>query len=199
MKDHSTPMTGPPSQGRPVVAFVGRSGSGKTTLLLALVPELVRRGVRLGVIKHSSHLGVEIDVPGSDTRRLWDAGAQEVALVTPDRIMVSRRLETEPLLLDIIDRLGDVDLVILEGYKRSAVPKIEVIRAACTPRPIDGLEGRVACVTDVDNLDMGGPSFALDAVEDIADFLVNRFLGGTHEWLGGDGPYGGHRDPCMGR
>lgn len=179
-------MEGTAPRRSPVVAFVGHSGSGKTTLLLKVIPALKAHGMSVAVIKHSSHRGIETDVPGSDTRRLWDAGASEVALVAPDRIALSRRLAVEPPLGEVLDLVatsasiggpapaegGAPVLVLIEGYKRSAVPKVEVIRAACNPAPLRDLAGRVACVTDVRGLRLGCPVFDLDDVSGLVEFLV---------------------------
>ena len=75
----------------PIVSFVGRSNSGKTTLLERLIPLLQQRGYRVGVIKHTLRQNIETDIPGTDTRRMWDAGADHVAFVSADRIVHTRR------------------------------------------------------------------------------------------------------------
>jgi molybdopterin-guanine dinucleotide biosynthesis adapter protein len=181
----------------PVVAFVGYSGSGKTTLLVSVVRALKARGVRLAVVKHSGHYDIDENATGSDTRRLWSAGADLVVLMTPDRLALWRRTESEPALSDVLARVvmglppdprapvgsdGDavVDLILLEGYKRSSVPKIEVIRAACHPQPIAGLRRRLACVTDVPTLALGCPTFGFDEIAAIVDLLwAQTSRGGT--------------------
>jgi molybdopterin-guanine dinucleotide biosynthesis adapter protein len=157
-----------------VVAFVGRSGSGKTTLLLKLIPALRARQIRVAMVKHSSHRGIETDVAGSDSRRFWDAGADEVALVTPDRLTHTRRVAGELRLDRVLSVVGSVDLILLEGFKRSDVSKIEVIRTACTPVPLEELRGRVACVTDVADLGTDCPVFGLDDVAGVVDFLMKH-------------------------
>jgi len=168
------PASGAMGKPPPVVAFVGLSGSGKTTLLLKLIPVLRARQIRVAMVKHSSHRGVETDIAGSDSRRFWDAGAHEVALVTPDRVALTRRVESEPRLDEVLSVVGSADLVLLEGFKCSDVSKIEVIRAACTSALLEGLRGRVACVTDVADLAMDCPVFGLNDVEGVADFLMEH-------------------------
>lgn len=171
-----------------MVAFVGYSGCGKTTLLVSVIRALKVRGVRLAVIKHSGHRGIDDNVAGSDTHRLWSAGADLVALATPDRLAFWQRTENALALPDVLARVvgdrspdpcatggsdgeGKVDLVLVEGFKRSDGPKIEVIRAACHSQPIAGLRGRLACVTDVPTLALDCPTFGFDEITAIVDLL----------------------------
>jgi molybdopterin-guanine dinucleotide biosynthesis protein MobB len=158
-----------------VVAFVGRSGSGKTTLIERLVPVLTQKGVRVAVVKHSPIHALETDSPGSDTHRFWMSGAQHVALVGRDRVVHTHRFEDEPALPVVLAGIHDVDLILLEGYKRSGAPKIEVIRRAHDPQPIEELRGRIAVVTDVEELGLAGPRFRLECVDELALFLIRTF------------------------
>ena len=160
----------------PIVAFVGRSGSGKTTLLTGLVAALARRGVRVGVIKHSPGHHVMSDVPGTDSYRYWQTGAAHVGLVTGDRVVHTHRYQGEPDLAVVVADVNDVDLILLEGYKRSSVDKVELIRAACDPIPLDDLNERIAYVTDVTLPAAECPVFGLGELDRIADFLVRRYL-----------------------
>lgn len=159
----------------PTIAFVGHSGSGKTTLLEALLPQLTQRGYRVAVIKHTWHRDIATDVPGADTRRLWDAGAAQTLLVSPERVAHTYRCASEPPLPAILEQIHDVDLILLEGFKRADVPKIEVLRAAHNPAPLTDLPDRIAFVTDVPHLSADVPCFALDAWKSLADFIM-KFL-----------------------
>ncbi|MFP4343194.1 MAG: molybdopterin-guanine dinucleotide biosynthesis protein B [Anaerolineales bacterium] len=176
-------MSSAPSDAVPLsLAFVGRSGSGKTTLLEKLVAELARRGVRVGVVKHTRH-HVESDEPGTDTRRLWEAGAVHTALVTPDRAVHAHRYAVPPSLPDILPAIRGVDVVLVEGFKGEEVPKVEVVRAACEPHLLPDLRGRVACVTDLPDLPWEGPLFAPEDVEGLAAFVVSLMTGREDEDL----------------
>ncbi len=159
-----------------VVAFVGRSGSGKTTLLTQVIPALAALGVRAAVVKHAPDHAVVTDCPGSDTHRFWAAGAQHVALAARDRVVHTHRYAADPGLSATLSGVHDVDLILLEGYKRSGVPKVEVIRGACNPQPLSGLVGRIACVTDVTDMVLEVPCFGFDAVAPLAAFLMAQVV-----------------------
>ncbi len=160
----------------PIVSFVGRSNSGKTTLLERLIPLLQQRGYRVGVIKHTLRQAVETDIPGTDTRRLWDAGAAQVVFVAGDRIVHTRRYAAPPTFEMALAGIADVDLVIAEGFKHGSFPKIEVTRAARDPHLLPDVEGRIACVTDVPDLAHELPHFGLDDVAALADFIENTII-----------------------
>ena len=114
-----------------VIGLAGWSGAGKTTLLLKLIPELNRRGVSVSTLKHAHH-AFEVDEPGKDSFEHRAAGAREVLVASERRwaLMHELRGAPEPGLAELLRRLSPVDLVIVEGFKREAHPKIEVHRAA---------------------------------------------------------------------
>jgi molybdopterin-guanine dinucleotide biosynthesis protein MobB len=157
--------------GIPYLGFVGHSGSGKTTLLIHLIPELKRRGYDVAVVKYTHHRHVETDLPGKDTRRLWDAGAAHTAFLAQDRVVHTHRYASPPSLEEALVGIHDVDLVLVEGYKGGDYPKVEVVRRANHPASLPNVEGRVACITDVGELPWEGPRLALDDVGAVADFV----------------------------
>lgn len=114
-----------------VIGLAGWSGAGKTTLLLKLIPELARRGVTVSTVKHAHH-GFEVDSPGKDSHAHREAGAAEVLVASSGRWVLMRELRgtPEPRLAEHLSRLSPVDLVIVEGFKAEAHPKIAVHRAA---------------------------------------------------------------------
>lgn len=114
-----------------ILGFAGHSGAGKTTLIEQLIPRLRRKGLRVSVIKHAHH-GVDIDKPGKDSYRHRAAGAGEVMLVSSRRWALVHELhgEEEPSLEDQIARMSSCDLLLVEGFKASPIPKIEVYRSA---------------------------------------------------------------------
>jgi molybdopterin-guanine dinucleotide biosynthesis protein B len=112
-----------------IFGLAGWSGSGKTTLMTALIPELVARGVAVSTIKHAHH-AFDIDQPGKDSWRHRQAGAHEVMITSERRwaLMHELRGDPEASLDELVRHLSPVDLVLVEGFKRHAHPKIEVYR-----------------------------------------------------------------------
>jgi len=161
--------------GQRVFGISGWKNSGKTGLTERLVAELTRRGYRISTIKHAHH-DFDIDKPGADSFRHRQAGATEVAIVSGTRfaIMHELRNEPEPPLADILARLAPCDLVLIEGYKREPVPKIEARRLEAKSReplsPNDPHIVAIAADHPVANSEL--PVFDLDDTISIADFIV---------------------------
>ena len=153
-----------------VVSVVAKSGSGKTTLLERLIPCLKQRGLRIGLLKHHSHVS-SFDVPGKDTFRLAEAGADIVVGVSPVQVATFRRPPGSADLGEVIERhFGDVDLVLTEGHKRGPYPKIEVHRSARSDQLLCAPSELLALVTDTE-WPIPVPQFGLDDVSGIAGLL----------------------------
>ncbi|MBK9161241.1 MAG: molybdopterin-guanine dinucleotide biosynthesis protein B [Nitrosomonadales bacterium] len=159
----------------PVIIFSGHSGSGKTTLVEKLIRELAQRGLRVATIKHAHHR-VELDTPGKDSYRYKDAGAVMSMLLTRDalQLVADAREQREPQ--QLAERfLGEADLVLAEGFSHAPGAKIEVLRRACSAVPRCAVEdGLIAMVTDVAGAHPQLPHFALDDVDGIIDFILQR-------------------------
>jgi len=112
----------------PILSIVAaKSGTGKTTLIEQLVGILQSRGYRIGVLKHDAHK-FEIDHRGKDSWRFTQAGARKVIISSPEKLAMVQLLEKELSLEELLAFYHDVDLVLVEGYKKSNYPKIEVYR-----------------------------------------------------------------------
>ena len=113
-----------------VIGLAGWSGSGKTTLLARLIPLLIGEGLRVSTIKHAHH-NFDVDKPGKDSWTHRQAGASEVLVVSDARwaLMHELRGDAEPSLTELLGKLSECDLVIVEGFKREPIPKIEIWRA----------------------------------------------------------------------
>ncbi len=159
----------------PAVAFVGRSGSGKTTLIEQLVVELQKRGYVVGVIKHHAH-DTLVDKEGKDTWRYAQVGASPVTIVSPRQTAVFVQTEQELPLDVVIHRYyRHVDLILIEGYRWSDKPRIEVHRQERSETLLCTLDEVVAIVSDKE-WKAPCPVFSLDDVDGIATFLEERFL-----------------------
>jgi len=156
-----------------VFGIAGWSNAGKTTLIERLLPLLAQRGWRVSIVKHA-HEKFDIDRPGKDTFRFREAGSHEVLISSPARwaLMREHRGASEPELPELLSHLSDCDLVLVEGYKREAMPKLEVHRAA-NGKPLLWPDDPhiVALASDV-TIATGLPQFRLDDVEAIADFIA---------------------------
>ncbi len=113
-----------------VLGIAGYSGAGKTTLLEKLIPLLRADGAKISLIKHAHH-GFDVDQPGKDSYRHRRAGASEVLVASDVRwaLMHENASAQEPQLQELLSRLSACDLVLVEGWKRDPIPKIEVHRA----------------------------------------------------------------------
>lgn len=159
-----------------VVGIVGWKNNGKTTLVVRLVEHLTARGYRVSTVKHAHH-AVDLDQRGKDTWRHREAGACEVVLATARRWAVIHELrnEPEPPLDRLLARMTPVDLVIVEGFKRFAHPKIEVHRRERgTPLLAHEDPGIIAVASDAPLPDLALPRFDLDDVAGIAAFILER-------------------------
>jgi molybdopterin-guanine dinucleotide biosynthesis adapter protein len=156
-----------------LIGFAGWSGSGKTTLVTSVLPVLIARGWRVSTIKHAHH-GFDLDQEGKDSWRHRAAGASEVLIASETRwaIMHELRGAPEPELEALLAHLSPVDLVIVEGFKRSAYPKIEVHRPALGKPPLYPEDPNIVAVASDAPLATRLPLLPLDRPEAIADFIM---------------------------
>ena len=157
----------------PLVVLVGTSGTGKTTFLEKLIRELKKRKVRVGTVKHDVH-GFDIDKPGKDTWRHAQAGADIVTISSPTAFALIRKVEQEMSLDGITKLITDVDIILVEGYKRSAKPKIEIHRKAHSGELLSAPEELLAVVSDA-YWNIGVPLFDLEDASGVADLLVESY------------------------
>ena len=154
-----------------IYGVVGWKNAGKTGLMERLVSEMTARGLSVSTIKHAHH-SFDVDHVGKDSYRHRAAGAREVLLASRNRFALMHELsdEDEPTLAELLSKLAPVDLVLVEGYKRDAHPKIEAHRSE-TGNPLiadDSVRAFAAdCALEVDR-----PVFDLNATGEIADFIL---------------------------
>ena len=162
----------------PVVAISAWSGTGKTTLLKKLIPALCARGLRPGLIKHSHH-NMDIDTPGKDSYELRKAGAAQTMVASPQRwALMTETPDKAPLnLAYLVSRMdhSTLDLVLVEGFKHEAVPKILLFRSDAghdmSELTLD--EHVIAVASDV-AVELEVPVLDLNDEDKIAAFIVGR-------------------------
>lgn len=159
-----------------MIGFAGFSGSGKTTLLEQVIPHLTAQGLRVSVIKHAHH-NFDIDKPGKDSFRHREAGAKEVLIVSGYRwaLMHELRDEAEPSMETLCQRLSPCDLVIIEGYKYSEIPKIEVHREETGHPYLYAEDKRIVAVASDSKAELPVPTLDINAPQQVADFILNYF------------------------
>ena len=156
-----------------LVAIVGKSDSGKTTLIEKVVPELVKLGLRVGTVKHDAH-SFEIDHPGKDSWRHGQAGARAYAISSPERLAFITKLDGELELPEIVKTyFTGFDIVVAEGYKRTAPYRVELFRlGAGHADPLCAPGEAIALVTD--SALEHEHRFGLEDAAGLAAFLAGR-------------------------
>lgn len=166
----------------PTLLCMGWSGSGKTTFLEKLLPALTARGLTAAVIKHDAH-GFQMDTPGKDTWRLARAGAVGVAISGPGGWAVLGPQDIE--LEDLRAKLPPADLILVEGHKHGAYPKLQIRRRAAGKPFIPCGNTLLALVTDDPLPDLDVPQLGLEDAAACADLILRTFFperqpGGEH-------------------
>ena len=152
-----------------IAAVSGVKNSGKTTMMEKLIAELSRRGLRVAAIKHDGH-DFTPDVPGTDSWRFGQAGACGYAIYSPVRYALVRMTPTDER--DFFPVFPEADVILLEGFKDSAYPKIEVVRAGNSERPVCDPATLLAVCSDLP-LELGDiPVLGLDDAERAADLIL---------------------------
>lgn len=182
-----------------VIGLAGWSGAGKTTLLVRLIPVLRARGLRVATVKHAHH-AFDVDRPGKDSHRHREAGAGEVIVASAARWVVMHELGGAPeaTLSQLLGRLSPCDLVLVEGFKREAHPKLEVFRDANGRSPLHPGDPRIVAVaSDRPFPQARVPVLPLDDVAAIAEgvLALSEPIGDVLNRLGSDKRLGGDDRP----
>jgi molybdopterin-guanine dinucleotide biosynthesis protein B len=159
-----------------ILGIAGWSGSGKTTLVAKLLPELIAAGLSVSTLKHAHH-AFDIDRPGKDSYVHRMAGATEVMVGSANRwaLMHELRGAAEPSMRELIARMGAVDLLLVEGFKRDSHDKLEVFRRA-NGKPLLAPDDPhvVAIASDAPVPETALPVLDLNDVPAIAGFVLRH-------------------------
>ena len=156
------------------------SGIGKTTLLTSLIPVLTAHGLRISVIKHAHH-SFDIDHPGKDSFRLRESGAVQMLLGSRHRWALMTELsrinngrEQEPALADLLPHIDSTlaDLIVVEGFKHEAIPKIEIYRPNLNKPLLANNDGNVIAIASDGAVDTKLPVLDLNNPQQIAQFIL---------------------------
>ena len=159
-----------------IIGLAGWSGSGKTTLITKVIPRLSARGLRVSTLKHAHH-GFDLDQPGKDSFMHRAAGATEVAISSAKRFAILHELRDEPEwdLPDLLAKLTPVDLVLVEGFKRDAFPKLEVHRVVNGKPLLHPEDPRIIAIASDRPLPQAKvPVVDLDDVDAIVELLLKH-------------------------
>jgi molybdopterin molybdotransferase len=159
----------------PIVSIVGKSQSGKTMLMEQLIAEFKRRGYKIAALKHSRG-GMEIDHPGKDSWRYAQAGSDAVLISSPDKLAFIKSLDHDLSIEEILPIFGpEFDLVLVEGFRKSKIPKIEVHKKELGEDLLCSPEELSAIVTD-GSLDTDIPQLPWGDTVTVADFIEKNFV-----------------------
>ncbi|MEN3381340.1 MAG: molybdopterin-guanine dinucleotide biosynthesis adapter protein [Hyphomicrobiales bacterium] len=158
-----------------VIGIAGWSGAGKTTLLTRVIPCLAARGLRVSTVKHAHH-AFDVDQPGKDSHTHREAGATEVLVSSANRWALMHELRGEPewALGALLGKLSPVDLVLVEGFKREAHPKLEVYRAVVGKPLLHPEDENIVAIASDGAVKASVPVLSLDDIDAVADILLAK-------------------------
>jgi molybdopterin-guanine dinucleotide biosynthesis adapter protein len=163
------------SKDTPVVSIIGEQNIGKTTLIQLIIPLLKKKGYRVGTIKYNiPHF--DIDYEGKDTYKHYQAGADVVSISSPEKLAIIRRINKKaPSIKDIIKHnYSDVDVVLVEGYKKYRYPYIEINTNHLPIKPIKKTYKNLLKVVSTIQRHSPIPRFHKDDLNNILNFIESK-------------------------
>jgi len=158
-----------------IFGFAGWSGSGKTTLIEKLIPLFVAHEIKVSLIKHAHHT-FDVDQPGKDSYRHRHAGCQEVLITSSRRwaLLHELRGSPEPGFAELLERLSPCDLVLVEGFKRENIPKMEVYRASVGEALLHPQDRNIIAIACDARVATNLPQFDINDAPGIANFILQH-------------------------
>ncbi len=158
-----------------IFGFAGWSGSGKTTLIEKLIPLFVARGLKVSLVKHAHH-SFDVDQPGKDSYRHRHAGCGEVLVTSSKRWVLMHELRgaAEPDFAETVKRVSPCDLLLVEGFKREKVPKLEVYRASVGESLLHPEDSSIVAIASDGKVETKLPQFDLNDAPSVASFILKH-------------------------
>ena len=158
-----------------IFGFAGWSGSGKTTLIEKLIPLFTQRGLKVSLIKHAHH-SFDVDQPGKDSYRHRHAGCSEVLVTSSKRWVLMHELRgaPEPGFAELLERVSPCDLLLVEGFKREKLPKLEVYRASVGESMLHPQDPSIVAIASDAKVDTKLPQLDLNDAPAIASFVLKH-------------------------
>jgi molybdopterin-guanine dinucleotide biosynthesis protein B len=158
-----------------IFGFAGWSGSGKTTLIEKLIPLFVQRGLKVSLVKHAHH-SFDVDQPGKDSYRHRHAGCSEVLVTSSKRWVLMHELRgaAEPEFRELVQLVSPCDLLLVEGFKREKLPKLEIYRAAVGESLLHPEDPDIVAVASDRRIETRLPQLDLDDAPGIASFILKH-------------------------
>lgn len=157
-----------------IIAISGIKNSGKTTLIEKLIPLLKAMNLKIATIKHDGH-DFHPDVEGTDSFRHREAGAFGTAIFSKNRWMIIKE-EIDVEVENLISEFPEADIIILEGFKFSDYPKIEIVRGDNSTSPVSKKETVLCYVSDLEKFYENIPQFNLEEVGELSKFLYDYII-----------------------
>jgi molybdopterin-guanine dinucleotide biosynthesis adapter protein len=158
-----------------IFGFAGWSGSGKTTLIEKLIPLFTQRGLKVSLVKHAHH-SFDVDQPGKDSYRHRHAGCSEVLVTSSKRwaLMHELRGAPEPPFEELVRHISPCDLLLVEGFKRERLPKLEVYRAVTGEPLLHPQDPSIVAIATDGPIETQLPQLNLDDAPSIASFILRH-------------------------
>ena len=158
-----------------IVGIVGWKDVGKTFFVTEIINILVKKGYKVGTIKHAHH-DFDIDKPGTDSFKHRQSGANEVIISSSKRWakIIENENKNEKKLKELLKEFNDVDIVLVEGYKKENHPKIEII--SNNSKIINNEIKNLVAIVSYEKIDSNIPLFMRNEVENLAEFIIDKYL-----------------------
>ena len=158
-----------------IFGFVGWSGSGKTTLIEKLIPLFVQRGLKVSLIKHAHH-SFDVDQPGKDSYRHRHAGCNEVLVTSSKRWVLMHELRgaPEPGFAELLEQVSPCDLLLVEGFKREKLPKLEIYRASVGESLLHPQDPNIVAIASDARVETKLPQLDLNDAPSVASFVLKH-------------------------